>query len=126
MSPGHGAARRTHAADATRDGSSSIATGTLAVLEVSCARVTGLCVVGLLLTRRKPPTITMNEEEPKKSQDDLLMSSTPPRLANHAFVTVVARPRTHAFLVNRLAAAPTAVLHGLLQVLLQMLFNSHG
>ena len=44
-------------------GSSSIANGTLAVLEVSCARVTGLCMPGLLLTRRKPPTIS-DEEEP--------------------------------------------------------------
>ena len=118
MSPGHGAARRTHAADATRDGSSSIATGTLAVLEVSCARVTGLCVVGLLLPRRKPPTIS----EMKKGHDDLMMSSTPPRLANHAFVAVVARPSTHAFLVDWLTAAPTAVLHGLLQVIV----DSHG
>ena len=103
---------------ATLDGSSSIANGTYAVLEVSCARVTGLRVVGLLLTRRTPPTQSVM----RKSYDDLMMISTPPRLADHAFVTVVARPRTHAFLVNRLAAAPTAVLHGLLQVIV----NYHG
>ena len=64
-------------------------------------------VVWLLLPicrhdREPPATLVM-----KKSHDDLmLMSSTPPRLADHAFVAVVARPRTHAFLVNRLAAAP--------------------
>ena len=74
------------------DGRSSIAKHISCAGGLMCPRYTGLCVVGLLLTRRKPPTITVM----KKSHDHLCVDEFNPTTPGKPRIRYGGCASTHA------------------------------